>query len=371
MTGTGRRLRAGTLAGGAISRRALGRRLLAVGIGAAASRLDPVLGPRPARAQGGRGEVVVCTWGGSYVEAQRKFFFDPFERETGIRVRTVGVPDIAKIRAMVQARNVEWDLVDAEGQMMLRLAADDLLERADFTVVPTGDLLPAAVSEWGIGSVAYAYSLGWNSKAFPAGRAPGSWKDFFDTRAFPGRRAMYGQPIPVLEFALLADGVAMDRLYPLDVDRAFRFLEQHKSAVSVWYKSPAQIQTLMRGGEVELIEGFSGRLLDLEKAGADVAWTFAQGAWMQSFWITPKGARNREAAMRLMAHYTRPEAEAEFAELFPYGVPNRLAYGRMSAATLAVLPTAPGNLGKQFQVNAAWWAKNIDAILKRWLAFIG
>ncbi|HSE94396.1 MAG TPA: hypothetical protein VLD61_00800 [Methylomirabilota bacterium] len=184
------------MAGDTISRRELGRRALAVGIGAAASRLDPVLGPRLVRAQGGRGEVVVCTWGGTYVEAQRKFFFDPFERETGIRVRTVGVPDIAKIRAMVQARNVEWDLVDAEGQMMLRLAADDMLERADFAVVPTGDLLPSAVSEWGIGSVAYAYSLGCNIKTFPAGRTPGSWKDFFDTRAFPGRRAMYGQPIP-------------------------------------------------------------------------------------------------------------------------------------------------------------------------------
>jgi putative spermidine/putrescine transport system substrate-binding protein len=175
----------------------------------------------------------------------------------------------------------------------------------------------------------------------------------------------------VLEFALLADGVPLDRLYPLDVDRAFRFLEARKSVVAVWYKSPAQIQTLLRGGEVEMVEGFSGRLIDLKKAGADVEWTFDQGAWMQSFWITPRGARNRENAMRLMAHYARPEAEAAFAELFPYGMPNRLAYGRMTPATLALLPTAPGNVERQFQVNAAWWAKAIDDVLKRWLTFIG
>jgi putative spermidine/putrescine transport system substrate-binding protein len=354
--------------GSRIGRREFGRRLAALGAGAAATAAT-----RHASAQAARsaGEVVVCTWGGTYVEAQRKFFFDPFEQETGIRVRTVGVPDIAKIRAMVQARNVEWDLVDAEGQMMLRLAADDMLERTDYSVVPRADLLPTAVADWGIGSVAYAYSLGWNSKTFPAGRAPKSWKDFFDTAAFPGRRAMYGQPVPVLEFALLADGVPIDRLYPLDVDRAFRFLEARKSVVSVWYKSPAQIQTLLRGGEVEMVEGFSGRLIDLKKAGADVEWTFDQGAWMQSFWITPRGARNRENAMRLMAHYARPEAEAAFAELFPYGMPNRLAYGRMTPATLALLPTAPGNVERQFQVNAAWWAKAIDDVLKRWLTFIG
>jgi putative spermidine/putrescine transport system substrate-binding protein len=182
---------------------------------------------------------------------------------------------------------------------------------------------------------------------------------------------MYGQPIPVLEFALLADGVAPTALYPLDVDRAFRFLESRKDVVNVWYKSPAQIQTLLRGGEVDMVEGFSGRLIDLKKAGADVDWTFDQGAWMQSFWIVPKGAKNREAAIRLMAHYTRADPEAQFAELFPYGMPNRVAYQKMSKETLALLPTAPGNVERQIQVDSAWWAKNIDAVLKRWLTFLG
>ena len=155
----------GAMAGTGIGRRDFVGR--AIGAAAAAAGFAT---PRRARAQGG--EVVVCTWGGTYTEAQRKFFFDPFEKETGIRVRTVGVPDIAKIRAMVQARAVEWDMVDAEGQMMLRLAADDMLERADFSVIPRGDLLPTAASDWGIGSVAYAYSLGWNSQKFPAGKQP-------------------------------------------------------------------------------------------------------------------------------------------------------------------------------------------------------
>ena len=124
-----------------LGRRTFLRQALGVGAAAAAGAGIAPSGPRPARAQAG-GEVVVCTWGGTYTEAQRKFFFDPFEKETGIRVRTVGVPDIAKIRAMVQARAVEWDLVDAEGQMMLRLAADDMLERADFSVISKADLLP-------------------------------------------------------------------------------------------------------------------------------------------------------------------------------------------------------------------------------------
>src|SRR5262245_54654564 len=180
--------------------------------------LASALAVQPARAQTlrGSGEVVVCTWGGSYTEAQKKAFFDPFEKETGIRVRTVGSPDLAKIQAMVANRAVEWDLVDAEAQMMLRLGAQDMLERADFSIISKADLFPEAVSEWGIGSVAYGYVLGWSAKTY-AQKEPTGWKDFFDAQGFPGRRAMYAQPMPNLEFALVSEGVAIDKLYPLDV----------------------------------------------------------------------------------------------------------------------------------------------------------
>jgi putative spermidine/putrescine transport system substrate-binding protein len=75
--------------------------------------------------------------------------------------------------------------------------------------------------------------------------------------------------------------------------------------------------------------------------------------------------------MRLLAHYTRPDAEAQFAAAFPYGMPSRQAYTKMSKETLALLPTAPGNVERQFQVNAQWWAQQIDQILKRWLVFLG
>jgi hypothetical protein len=49
----------------------IGRRdFLGRAIGAAASAAGFTAAPRRARAQGG--EVVVCTWGGTYTEAQRK-----------------------------------------------------------------------------------------------------------------------------------------------------------------------------------------------------------------------------------------------------------------------------------------------------------
>jgi putative spermidine/putrescine transport system substrate-binding protein len=356
---------------GGISRRDFARGALAFGVAVAAlpSAVTEIL-TRPAGAQPlkGSGEVVVCTWGGSYTESQKKAFFDPFETETGIRVRVVGTPDLAKIQAMVQNKAVEWDLVDAESQMMLRLGAQDMLERADFSIIPKTDLM--AVSEWGIGSVSYGYVLSWSTKTYPQ-KEPSTWKDFFDAAAFPGRRAMYAQPMPNLEFALLSDGVALDKLYPLDVDRAFRVLERHKPLINVWYKSTTQIPTLFRGEEVDLMEATGGRVIDLKRSGAPVNFTYNQGAWMQSFWVTPKGAKNKENAMKLMAFYARPENEAQFAQMFANGVPNIKAYALMPKETVALLPTSPENIGKQIRIDAAWWSKNVDEITKRWLGFVG
>ena len=85
--------------------------------------------------------------------------------------------------------------------------------------------------------------------------------------------------------------------------------------------------------------------------------TYNQGAWMQSFWIVPKGAKNRENAMKLMAFYTRPEPEAQFAQLFPNGVPN----------TQGLRPHVEGDDGapadgaREHRAagpdRPAWWAK--------------
>ena len=62
-----------------------------------------------------------------------------------------------------------------------------------------------------------------------ASRARSRWADLFDTAKIPGKRTFYKWSAPgVLEIALLADGVAPDKLYPLDLDRAFKKLDTIK-----------------------------------------------------------------------------------------------------------------------------------------------
>ena len=43
--------------------------------------------------------------------------------------------------------------------------------------------------------------------------APKTMADFFDTKAYPGKRGMRKNPKVTLEFALIADGVPTDQVY--------------------------------------------------------------------------------------------------------------------------------------------------------------
>ena len=63
----------------------------------------------------GSGGVTVVSWGGSYAEACKKAFFDPFSAETGIEVRVESFNGgLAQVRAQVETGNVHWDVVDLE-----------------------------------------------------------------------------------------------------------------------------------------------------------------------------------------------------------------------------------------------------------------
>jgi putative spermidine/putrescine transport system substrate-binding protein len=318
----------------------------------------------------GSGKVVVSTWGGTYTDAQTKGMFAPFTKATGIEVVTTGTPDPAKLKLMEQSGNVEWDIVDAEGQMMYLAAKQGQLTPVDydlvFKVVPKDELISDTLDKYGVPSVAFGWVLAWNTKTYPSS-PPQNWADFWNVDKFKGRRAAYAQPKPLLEAALLAAGVPRDKIYPLDIDRGFAMLDKIKPHIDVWVADTGQYDVLLQNGEVDLMLGSLGRSWGARKKGFPVDYTFNDGLWEQSYWIVPKGAPNSENAMKLLAWMCLPDVEAGFVDLFPVGVPNQKAYALMKPDVAANLPTAPQNLPKELFVNAKWWTDNLDAVNRRWL----
>src|SRR5229473_4653112 len=78
-------------------------------------------------AKGAANELVFVGFGGGYQEGQTKALFEPFEKETGIKiVQTTGV-DLAKLRAQVQSGSLEWDFLSLPDRLRFTAANDGLL----------------------------------------------------------------------------------------------------------------------------------------------------------------------------------------------------------------------------------------------------
>ncbi len=283
---------------------------------------------------------------------------------------TTGTPNAAKLKVMEDTGNVQWDLIDAEGQMMFKAAHDKMLEPIDYDllykITPREDFVSGSAQPDGFASVAFGWVLAWSTKAFSS-NPPRNWADFWDTGKFKGRRAMYAEPKPLLEIALMADGVPKDRIYPIDVNRAYAKLDKIKPHIDVWVSDTAQYDVLMQNGEVDLMLGTLGRTVLAKQHGVPFDFTFNDGAWEQSYWIVPKGAPNAGNAMKLLAWMGQPAPQAAFADAFSIGVPNSKAYALMKPDVAATLPTAPQNVPKELRVDAKWWTDNLDAMNRRWL----
>ncbi|HEX6369806.1 MAG TPA: ABC transporter substrate-binding protein [Longimicrobium sp.] len=352
-----------------LSKRAIAVGLLAVGLLILALVGIPRLSS-PDRAAGPAKELVVVSYGGAFQEAQRKAFFEPFERATGIKIiEATWSGEYAKLKTMVESGNVTWDLVTAaEGSIITRGVNDGILERIDYRGIDRQAFYPEALTDYSVGMCYFSTVMAYNRNDYPEGTArPQSWADFWDTRRFPGPRSLRNDPRTTLEFALLADGVPSENLYPLDVDRAFRSLDRIRPSVSVWWTTGSQPPQLLASGEVKLSSVFNGRIWTAamqDKVPLAVEWN--GGALDLDSWIIPKGAKNRDAALALIRFTSRPEVQAELTRYINYGPTLRQAYDRLPPATRAVLPSSPENRARSFLFNREWWAQNESAVLERW-----
>ncbi|WP_395541253.1 ABC transporter substrate-binding protein [Neotabrizicola sp. sgz301269] len=311
-------------------------------------------------------DMVFTSWGGTTQDAQTEHWAAPFTEKTGIAVVQDGPTDYGKIKAMVEAGAVTWDVVDAEFDWALQAGGQGLLEPLDFSVIDKTKLDPRFVSDFAVGSFYYSFVLGWNPANF-SGAQPATLADLFDTQKFPGKRTFYKWSAPgVIEAALLADGVKPEELYPLDLDRAFKKLDTIKSDI-IWWEGGAQSQQLLASGEAPIGFFWNGRLAALKADGMDVGISWDQNITAADALVVPKGAKNKEAAMKFIAEATSAEGQAAFAAASGYAPINLGSAELMDPAVRATLPDAQTAL--QINADLAYWAAHRDEIGNRWYAW--
>lgn len=315
-----------------------------------------------------RRELVVVSYGGAYQESQRKAYFEPFARQYGVTVREeTWSGDLAKLKAMVESGNVTWDVVDVEAHMVLLGARDNLLEPIDYSLTPRNELLPQAIHKYGVANCFWSTILAYNTHEYKPDRPrPKDWADFWNVAAYPGPRALRRDPVANLEFALLADGVPKENLYPIDVDRAFRSLDKIKDHVTVWWEAGEQPAQLLGSGEVVLSSAWNGRIYNAQQDNKPEAVEWEGGIISSDWWVIPRGSKNAAVAQEFIAFATSAGPQSTYPSYIPYGPVNTEAIKDVAADKLKDLPTSPENLSKQVFIDNQWWFDNKDTVMEKW-----
>ncbi|HLJ22291.1 MAG TPA: extracellular solute-binding protein, partial [Stellaceae bacterium] len=175
---------------------------------------------------------------------------------------------------------------------------------------------------------------------------------------------------PFLEAAVLAAGTPMDKVYPMDIDKAYDSLSKIKPAVVKWWEAGAVPAQMLNDKEVVMGVAWNGRIAAIQANGAPVEIGWRQGALRTDAWAVPKGAANRDNAMKFTAFITMPIPQARLSMLIPYGFVNNVAAEHLPAERLAVLPTAPAIKKQMFIYDSQWWADNRDKVIERWSSWL-
>ena len=317
-------------------------------------------------------QLTVVNFGGANANAQKKAFYEPYEKTGTKIVATEYNGEQAKIKVMVDTKNVTWDVVEVESPDAARGCDEGLFEKLDYSKIGNkGDFIPAAVTDCGVGIFVWSTVMAYNGDKLKVG--PKTWADFWDVKKFPGKRGLRKGARYNLEFALMADGVKPGDVYKTlatkeGAERAFKKLGELKSSIQ-WWEAGAQPPQFLVAGDVVMTTVFNGRIDAANREGKNLVIGWTGGIYDLDYWVIPKGDANKDAALKFIAFASTPAAQAEYAKNIAYGPTNTKALAKLDAKTLANLPTSPANAKEALQFNLKFWADQGEELEKRFASW--
>ncbi len=320
-------------------------------------------------------DLTIVSWGGAYQKSQQEAFFKPFVAAGNKVTEEEYNGEIAKIRAMIESKNVTWDVIDVDTQTALAGCAEGTFETIDWaklgldrTKFIGGDLQDCAVP-----NILYSTVIAYDTtKLNPA---PDKMTDLFDMAKFPGKRALQKSPFVNLEWALIADGVAPADVYKVlgtkeGVDRAFKKLDTIKKDI-VWWEAGAQPPQLLADGQVVLASDWNGRFYNAvktDKKPFKIIWDVQAPDW--DWWAIPKGTKKLDGSYNFIKFASDAKLMADQTKYISYGPSNKDSAPMVDPAVVADLPTSPENLKTVFYPDPQFWADNGDQLRERFNAWL-
>jgi putative spermidine/putrescine transport system substrate-binding protein len=337
-------------------------------------------------------ELVVVSWGGAYTKSQQKAYSNPFMKNNpGIKIlnEDSSSEGASKLRAQAEAGKVTWDVVDVLPDTAIALCDEglaveinpekDLAKGADGSSAKD-DFGDALVSPCFIPEIVYSTTIGYRTDKVGSAK-PSKIGDVFDLKKFPGKRALQKSPTGNLEWALIADGVAIKDVYKelateAGIKRAFKKLDTIKGSV-VWWTKGAQPGQLLADGEVVMASAYNGRLFSaIVENKQPVAMMWDAQLFELDGYIIPKNAPHMKEAMAYVKFATDTKRQADQAKFISYG-PVRKSSAKLVGkhAELGIemaphMPTNPANAKNVLYKDINFWADHKDELAEKFEAWL-
>lgn len=342
-------------------------------------------------------EMTIVSWGGAYSASQNNAYHKPY-MEMNPDVTIVNDESsseaVAKLRAMNEAGNITWDLVDVEAADAIRLCDEGLALEidADTDLAAAPDGTPASedfgdmlVSDCFIPQIVFSTTFGYRTDVAEwNGKEPDDICDVFDLEAFPGKRSLNKNPIANMEWALLCSGVAYEDIYDTleteeGVDKALAKLETIKDQ-TIWWSAGAETPQLLADKEIVMGSTYNGRLFALieeQKQPVKMMWDWQM--FDLDGWVIPAGLpEDRLAQVKDYVKFaTDTQRLADQAKYISYGPARKSSaplvgkHAELGIDMAPHMPTDPNNAKNTFVNNYGWWADyrdDLDAKFQAWLA---
>ncbi len=310
----------------------LGRRQVIAG----AATLATLARPAILRAQDK--VLYVNSQGGSWQAAAQKNLFEPFTKQTGIEIKTATGQSFATLALQTRSGDYEYDIATVGAPEVVQAASAHLLEPINFNIFDKSAVPADLVYEDAVCNHAYSTNICFNTKKNASGSIT-TWKDFFDVEKFPASRSLGRTLSQTIVFALLADGVPRDKLYPIDLDRVFKSLDRVKSSTRVWWTTGPQIRQLLGDGEVDMASVWHAHGVALRDSGAPIEIVWNEFTMDRTYWIVSKGTPRAEYAWQFINFALQPQNNAGFCVDGNYGPLNPRAFDFVAPDKAKNMPT--------------------------------
>ena len=347
--------------------------------------------------------VTVVSWGGAYTESQKLGYGDPTAKKLGIPVNWVDYTGgLSEIKAQKEAGAITWDIMDVYAKDTIIGCDEGIFHEFDFDkdFLPAPDGTPASQdfftsmpSKCAVGNILYSWNFAYNDAKI-GDKKPKSIKDFFNTKKFPGKRAIYKGAMSNLEIALVADGVKAsgaqaggDLLYRKmegpGIDRALAKIKKlctDPNGGCVFWNAGAQPPELLANGEVVMATGWNGRFFNAQMEGTPLVQVWDAQILDYEYFALVKDGPNYASgdSMKVLAEMTSTEGLAGSAKYIAYAPWRKSSIAIMEAGEpwfkdgktnmVPHMPTAPANLKSHILMNPDYWADNQDEINEKWEA---